>query len=228
MGVRWSTSTSCCAESDFMSVHLPKTPETVGLIGAEQLARQAVGGPRQRRPRRHRRRGRALRRAQGGPVAAAGLDVFATEPCTDSPLFELENVVATPHLGADRRGAGEGRHRGGQVGAARARRRARARRGQRPGRRHRRGRPARHPAHREARPVFTGAGRRGRPAARRRGPRRDHRVRRQGARAGRPQGPVRRRRRGPGLLRQRARCSPPSAGVQVRLVTDAESPTTAT
>jgi D-3-phosphoglycerate dehydrogenase len=35
-----------------------------------------------------------------GRVAAAGLDVFTTEPCTDSPLFEFENVVATPHLGA--------------------------------------------------------------------------------------------------------------------------------
>src|SRR4029450_4895089 len=35
-----------------------------------------------------------------GQIAAAGLDVFASEPCTDSPLFELENVVATPHLGA--------------------------------------------------------------------------------------------------------------------------------
>ena len=35
-----------------------------------------------------------------GQIAAAGLDVFAEEPCTDSPLFELENVVATPHLGA--------------------------------------------------------------------------------------------------------------------------------
>jgi D-3-phosphoglycerate dehydrogenase / 2-oxoglutarate reductase len=35
-----------------------------------------------------------------GRVAAAGVDVFAKEPCTDSPLFELENVVVTPHLGA--------------------------------------------------------------------------------------------------------------------------------
>ncbi len=35
-----------------------------------------------------------------GRVAAAGLDVFASEPCTDSPLFEFESVVATPHLGA--------------------------------------------------------------------------------------------------------------------------------
>ena len=35
-----------------------------------------------------------------GRVAAAGLDVFASEPCTDCPLFEFENVVATPHLGA--------------------------------------------------------------------------------------------------------------------------------
>ncbi len=35
-----------------------------------------------------------------GRIAAAGIDVFASEPCTDSPLFEFENVVATPHLGA--------------------------------------------------------------------------------------------------------------------------------
>jgi D-3-phosphoglycerate dehydrogenase len=37
---------------------------------------------------------------KSGTIAGAGLDVYATEPCTDSPLFGLDNVVATPHLGA--------------------------------------------------------------------------------------------------------------------------------
>jgi D-3-phosphoglycerate dehydrogenase len=37
---------------------------------------------------------------KSGTIAGAGLDVYATEPCTDSPLFALDNVVATPHLGA--------------------------------------------------------------------------------------------------------------------------------
>ena len=101
MGVRLVDLDTLLAESDFMSVHLPKTPETVGLIGDEQLHRvkpslvlvnAARGGIVDEA---------ALYAAlKEGRVAAAGLDVFATEPCTDSPLFELENVVATPHLGA--------------------------------------------------------------------------------------------------------------------------------
>jgi D-3-phosphoglycerate dehydrogenase / 2-oxoglutarate reductase len=101
MGVRLVDLDTLLAESDFMSVHLPKTPETIGLIGAEQLAKvkpslvlvnAARGGIVDEV---------ALHSAlKEGRVAAAGLDVFAQEPCTDSPLFELENVVATPHLGA--------------------------------------------------------------------------------------------------------------------------------
>jgi D-3-phosphoglycerate dehydrogenase len=84
-----------------MSVHLPKTPETHGLIGEEQLAKVKpslvlVNAARGGIVDEH-----ALHVAiKEGRVAAAGLDVFAAEPCTDSPLFEFENVVATPHLGA--------------------------------------------------------------------------------------------------------------------------------
>ena len=101
MGVRLVDLDVLLAESDFASVHLPRTPETIGLIGAEELARAkpslvlvnaARGGIVDED---------ALHDAlKNGRIAAAGLDVFASEPCTDSPLFELENVVATPHLGA--------------------------------------------------------------------------------------------------------------------------------
>ncbi|MDT0202855.1 phosphoglycerate dehydrogenase [Nocardioides sp. AE5] len=101
MGVRLVDLETLMAEADFISVHLPKTPETVGLIGAEQLAKAksslvlvnaARGGIVDE--------GALYDALKEGRIAAAGLDVFAKEPCTDSPLFELENVVATPHLGA--------------------------------------------------------------------------------------------------------------------------------
>jgi D-3-phosphoglycerate dehydrogenase len=101
MGVRLVDLDTLLAESDFLSVHLPKTPETVGLIGAAELAKAkpslvlvnaARGGIVDEN---------ALYSAlKEGLIAAAGVDVYAKEPCTDSPLFELENVVATPHLGA--------------------------------------------------------------------------------------------------------------------------------
>jgi D-3-phosphoglycerate dehydrogenase len=101
LGVRLVGLDELMAESDFISVHLPKTPETVGLIGEQQL-RQAKPGL------------RIVNAARGGIVdetalhaalaegriAGAGLDVYTTEPCTDSPLFGLPNVVVTPHLGA--------------------------------------------------------------------------------------------------------------------------------
>jgi D-3-phosphoglycerate dehydrogenase len=101
MGVRMVSLAELMTESDFISVHLPKTPETVGLIGDDEFAiarphlvlvNAARGGIVDEK---------ALYDAlKTGRIAAAGLDVFSQEPCTDSPLFELENVVATPHLGA--------------------------------------------------------------------------------------------------------------------------------
>ena len=101
MGVRLVSLEELLRESDVISVHLPKTPETVGLIGADQLAQVkpsviVVNAARGGIVDEH-----ALYVAlKEGRVAAAGLDVFTTEPCTDSPLFEFEHVVATPHLGA--------------------------------------------------------------------------------------------------------------------------------
>ena len=87
--------------SDFITIHLPKTKETANLIGEEALKKvkpqvriinAARGGVLDET---------ALYNAiKEGRVAGAGLDVYATEPCTDSPLFELDEVVATPHLGA--------------------------------------------------------------------------------------------------------------------------------
>jgi len=101
LGVRLVSLDELLRESDFISVHLPKTPETVGLIGEEQLrlVKPSV---------------RIINAARGGivdenalysalkegRVGGAGVDVFAQEPCTDSPLFEFDSVVATPHLGA--------------------------------------------------------------------------------------------------------------------------------
>ena len=101
LGVHMVTLDELLADADFITVHLPKTPETVGLIGEEALSKV--------KPTVH-----IINAARGGivdeealftamtegRVAGAGLDVYASEPCTDSPLFTLENVVATPHLGA--------------------------------------------------------------------------------------------------------------------------------
>ena len=88
-------------QADFLTIHLPKTPDTIGLVGAELLANAkptlrvvnvARGGIVDEA---------ALADAiRDGRVAGAALDVFATEPTIESPLFELPTVIVTPHLGA--------------------------------------------------------------------------------------------------------------------------------
>jgi D-3-phosphoglycerate dehydrogenase len=87
--------------SDFITIHMPKTPETTGMISTEQLALMkptafivnvARGGLIDEK---------ALYAAlKSKRIAGAGLDVFVSEPPTDSPLLGLDNVVLTPHLGA--------------------------------------------------------------------------------------------------------------------------------
>lgn len=84
-----------------MTIHLPKTPETQGLIGKEALARTKPGVIVVNAARGGLVDEDALAEAiRSGHVAGAGVDVYVTEPTTHSPLFELEQVTATPHLGA--------------------------------------------------------------------------------------------------------------------------------
>jgi D-3-phosphoglycerate dehydrogenase / 2-oxoglutarate reductase len=101
LGIELLTLDDLLARADFISVHLPKTPETAGLLGKEALAKTKPGVIIVNAARGGLIDEHALADAvQSGHVAAAGLDVFSTEPCTDSPLFELPQVVVTPHLGA--------------------------------------------------------------------------------------------------------------------------------
>jgi D-3-phosphoglycerate dehydrogenase len=101
MGVELLALDELVAQSDFLTIHLPKTAETANLIGADLLAKAKPGL-------------RIVNAARGGivdeealadairsgVVEGAAFDVFSKEPCTDSPLFGLPHVVVTPHLGA--------------------------------------------------------------------------------------------------------------------------------
>ena len=94
------------AQADFLTLHVAKTPETIGLIGTDFLAKAKPSL-------------RVINVSRGGIVdeaaladairegriAGAALDVFDKEPCTESPLFELPQVVVAPHLGASTREA---------------------------------------------------------------------------------------------------------------------------
>ncbi|HEX8074295.1 MAG TPA: phosphoglycerate dehydrogenase [Thermoleophilaceae bacterium] len=98
---RAQTSDELYAAADFITVHLPKTPETEGWLDAEAFSKMKDGV-------------RVLNVARGpllveedlaaaldsGKVAGAALDVFREEPVTEHPLFEYDNVIVTPHLGA--------------------------------------------------------------------------------------------------------------------------------
>ena len=86
---------------DYLTVHTPLTPETEGLIGREQVKLLKPGA-------------RLINCARGGiydndaliqglesgVIGGVALDVYPNEPCTDNPLFQMENVLCTPHLGA--------------------------------------------------------------------------------------------------------------------------------
>jgi len=88
-------------EADFISIHLPKNKDTIGMFNREEFYKMKKGTI-------------ILNVARGGIIVekdiaealedgqlgGAALDVYEKEPCTDSPVFKLESVVCTPHLGA--------------------------------------------------------------------------------------------------------------------------------
>jgi D-3-phosphoglycerate dehydrogenase len=101
LGVTLLTLDELLAQSDFITIHMPKTPETTGMISTDQFALMKSTAF-------------IVNVARGGlidedalyaalkshRIAGAGLDVFVSEPPTGSPLLGLDNVVLTPHLGA--------------------------------------------------------------------------------------------------------------------------------
>lgn len=100
-GIRLVDLDELAAKSDIVTVHVARTPDTIGLIGSDFIAKAKPGI-------------RVINVARGGivdeialleglesgKVGGAGLDVFSREPMTDSPLFDHPAVVVTPHLGA--------------------------------------------------------------------------------------------------------------------------------
>jgi D-3-phosphoglycerate dehydrogenase len=101
LGVQTVSLDELLERSDFVTIHLPRTPETLGMIGTEQLQKMkktayvvnvARGGLIDEA---------ALHDALvSGEIAGAALDVFVQEPPKESPLLGLPNLIVTPHLGA--------------------------------------------------------------------------------------------------------------------------------
>jgi D-3-phosphoglycerate dehydrogenase len=89
------------AQADFITIHLPKTPETEGFIDASAFAAMRDGVRLLNVARGGLIDEDALKEAlDAGKVAGVALDVFKSEPMTEHPLFGYPNVIATPHLGA--------------------------------------------------------------------------------------------------------------------------------
>ncbi|HUH08213.1 MAG TPA: phosphoglycerate dehydrogenase [Egibacteraceae bacterium] len=102
MGVELAGSVlDLCKVADVLTIHLPKTPETVGIVGEAELRAMKSSALVVNTARGGLIDEQALHAALSeGWIAGAGIDVFSTEPMTESPLFALDNIVITPHLGA--------------------------------------------------------------------------------------------------------------------------------
>jgi glyoxylate reductase len=102
MGIEFVALDTLLARSDIVSIHVNLSPETRGLIGADELARMKDDAIIVNTA-----RGPIIDQAaltdwlRANPAASAALDVFETEPiATDDPLLQLPNLVAAPHVGS--------------------------------------------------------------------------------------------------------------------------------
>ena len=101
LGVKKVDLDTLLASSDIVSLHVPKTPETSNIISASALNKMKPGSMLINCARGGLVDENALFAAlQSGHVKGAALDVYETEPARENPLFELDNVICTPHLGA--------------------------------------------------------------------------------------------------------------------------------
>ena len=101
LGVKKVELDELLAKADFITMHVPLTDKTRNILSRENIAKTKKGVRIVNAARGGLIDEEALAEAlTSGHVAGAALDVFATEPATDSPLFNLPNVVVTPHLGA--------------------------------------------------------------------------------------------------------------------------------
>ena len=101
MGVKKVELDELLASADFITLHVPYTDQTANILSAENIAKLKKGVRVINCARGGLVDEQALAEAlKSGHVAGAAFDVFAVEPATDSPLFNLPNVVVTPHLGA--------------------------------------------------------------------------------------------------------------------------------
>jgi D-3-phosphoglycerate dehydrogenase len=107
-GVKLVSLDDVVTKSDFVTLHVPMTPDTKGLFGTATLAKMkkgsflincARGGIVDEDA--------VLKALESGQLAGAALDVFGKEPPDPSPLFKHENLIASPHLGASTREAQE-------------------------------------------------------------------------------------------------------------------------
>ncbi len=102
LDIKYTTNFDDILECDIITIHTPKTEETIGMIGKEEIAKMkdgvilincARGGLYDEEA--------LVEGLKSGKIAMAGIDVFSKEPATNHPLLDLDNVTVTPHLGAN-------------------------------------------------------------------------------------------------------------------------------